>query len=329
MTHVTFTGAVLPNTDILDSLYRHGYRVVIEPNLHDTLQRARLHPSSVVILALTYESDIKHLGCLLQQQAIPWIGWNISDDASLTLAAYSTGAQAVMPAFMTAAAITRVIQIACGEPMHPPTSSNSRVSTQRVYQCGASIHLSADDVIHVLAGVVAQTMVHRDGREVLMGLSGTGQLLLGHPEDACCLLLRAHTEVIVSIQSWQDAATVPNFAERLRDRIRVLEGWSAMQAHPHLDQRIVSVLTMLAEQFGVLHPHGLLIDVRITHAQLATAVGATRSTVTRLLSDLRTRGNLMTVGSGENERYCLCRWEHTDHLQPRQALQVRVHKRIS
>jgi CRP-like cAMP-binding protein len=117
---------------------------------------------------------------------------------------------------------------------------------------------------------------------------------------------------------------MPNFAERLRDRIRVLEGWSAMQAHPHLDQRIISVLTMLAEQFGVLHAHGLLIDVRITHAQLATAVGATRSTVTRLLSDLRTRGNLTTVGRGENERYCLCRWEHTDHLQPRQALQVSV-----
>ena len=155
-----------------------------------------------------------------------------------------------------------------------------------------------------------------------MGLSGPGQLLTGHPDDACCLQLRAHSEATVVVRSWQDAATMPNFAERLRDRVRLMEGWSAMQARPHLDQRIVGILSVLAEQFGVLHPRGLLVDVRITHAQLAAAIGATRSTVTRLLTNLRTRGDLITVGAGEDERYCLCRWEQTNHVQPRRALQV-------
>jgi CRP-like cAMP-binding protein len=44
---------------------------------------------------------------------------------------------------------------------------------------------------------------------------------------------------------------------------------------------------------------------RITHAQLASAVGATRATVTRRLGALRRRGLLLSVGSGAGKRLCL------------------------
>ena len=72
-----------------------------------------------------------------------------------------------------------------------------------------------------------------------------------------------------------------------------------MQAHPYLEQRILS---LLAEQFGVPDKEGVLIGVRLTHSQIAAAVGATRSTVTRLIGDQERKGQLRVVGRGANPR---------------------------
>ena len=102
----------------------------------------------------------------------------------------------------------------------------------------------------------------------------------------------------------------------MRRRLQQLEAWAAMQARPHLDQRVLGLLSLLAEQFGRPHPQGTLIDVRITHAQLAAAAGATRTTITRTLGDLRTRGLLATVGSGEAQRLCPREPEAAHHGQP-------------
>jgi hypothetical protein len=71
---------------------------------------------------------------------------------------------------------------------------------------------------------------------------------------------------------------------------------------------------LLAEQFGRPHPQGSLVNVRLTHAQLATAVGATRGTVTRTLNDLRAREALSVVATPEGERFCLRDREPSQHL---------------
>lgn len=84
-----------------------------------------------------------------------------------------------------------------------------------------------------------------------------------------------------------------------------MEAWASMQARPNFEQRILGLLELLAEQFGQSHAEGTLIDVRITHGQLATAIGATRSTVTHKLADLREREIVTLVQTRRGERYCL------------------------
>jgi CRP-like cAMP-binding protein len=189
-------------------------------------------------------------------------------------------------------------------PTHVPTSF-PRGERIRRYPRDAIIALPADAILDVREGVVAQTVLHDDGSEVLLGLCGPGSLLVGHPEDDCCLQILAHTDVTVSIERWETAAGQPGFAARLRTRLRQMEAWSAMGARHYLDQRLLGILGLLAEQFGTPHDEGTLVDVRITHAQLAAAIGATRTTVTRLLGDLRARDLLTTSGTGPRERFCL------------------------
>jgi hypothetical protein len=110
-------------------------------------------------------------------------------------------------------------------------------------------------------------------------------------------------------------ACEPQTAGRLRVRVQLMEAWSAMQARPHLGARILGLLNLLAEQFGRRHADGMLVDVRLTHAQIAAAIGATRSTVTRLLSDLRDRVALSVISDGDRERFCLREWEPGQHTR--------------
>jgi CRP-like cAMP-binding protein len=187
----------------------------------------------------------------------------------------------------------------------PTPLSNGMVVTRRTYGRGALIPTTPDLLLQVEEGVVAQVVIHSDGAEVLLGLHGPGQLLTPHPADSCFLNLQAHTDVRLVIYSWQQALQLPDLPARLRTRLWQQEAWAAMQARPYLDERLLGVLTLLAEQFGRPDPQGLLIDVRLTHAQLATAIGATRTTVTRLLGTLRQRALLTTVGEGQEERFCL------------------------
>ncbi len=175
----------------------------------------------------------------------------------------------------------------------------------RSYARGGLLPSTPDLLLQVVEGVVAQLVIYPDGREVLLGFYGPNQLLVPHPADSCYIHFQAHTDVTLQILPWAEANRLPDLAERLRARIRQQEAWAALQARPANDERLLGMLSLLAEQFGVPTDDGTLLDLRITHQQLAGALGITRPTVTRLLNILRRRRLLSTIGSGNQERFLL------------------------
>lgn len=248
---------------------------------------------------------------------VPWLAWNPADDASRALSAYRNGAVAVLPGPVSPevllAAVERVLTY--GPSRAPvPHPRRGAPATARPCRRGAAIVLRRSEVLEVVTGVVAVSVIHDDGNEVLLGLSAPGDVVLGHGDDDCGIHLTAHTSASIVIRSWREASDDPDFADRLASRVRRLEAWCSMQAKPHLDQRLLGILRLLAEQFGVVRSNGVLVDVRIGHAQLAAAVGAHRSTVTRVLGNLRTGGQIETIGDGAGERFVLLGWSATnDH----------------
>ena len=50
--------------------------------------------------------------------------------------------------------------------------------------------------------------------------------------------------------------------------------------------RLVKVLIWLAHKFGLQTLHGIIINIRLTHQDIADIIGSTRVTVTRLLNQL-------------------------------------------
>ncbi|MEM8934596.1 MAG: hypothetical protein AAGE94_25605, partial [Acidobacteriota bacterium] len=153
----------------------------------------------------------------------PWIAWCTGDESGQGLAAaYEAGALAALPpaanADMVLAAVGRAAALA----------RRDRDSVPRVarYSVGDPIELAEDAVLGVVEGVVAQYALHEEGDEVLLGLWGPDECLLGHPDDACALELRAHVPVTVWFQPWRQARTDPEVIDALSRHLRRTEAWS-------------------------------------------------------------------------------------------------------
>ncbi|MCD1258725.1 Crp/Fnr family transcriptional regulator [Paenibacillus athensensis] len=57
--------------------------------------------------------------------------------------------------------------------------------------------------------------------------------------------------------------------------------------------RILKSIIRLSEQYGVPSKNGLLIDVKLTHQQLANIVGTVRESVTKVLQELQDEGSIV------------------------------------
>ena len=242
----------------------------------------------------------------------PWLVWDQTGDPQAVSKAYQAGARAVFPKETSLNVILETVQRTIGDLLESRKDTKPRA--QRTYRRGELILLEADAVLYVEDGILATTMIHQDGVEVLLGLSGKGQIVVAHPNDNCHIQIIAHTEAKVQIEPWDVATGQPDFLAKLRARLQQMEGWAAMQARPSLQQRVLGLLGLLSEQFGINSKQGVLIDVRMTHGQLAAAVGATRTSITRVLSEMRAQGRVSTVKKdGEDLFYLVEQPEHHSH----------------
>ena len=303
MKHILLTGDWKDRLDFLNCLVADGYMTCLLPK-HGLLTA----PFDLIIARVAGSDDLGHL----RDISAPWIAWCSQDEPALNTLAYQSGAIAVLGDGISYDVTLQMIDRLLGH-FYSRNEKPIENTLQRHYQRGDIIQIEADMVLEIIKGIVAQTMVYEDGSEVLLGLCGPKQLVIPHPADTCYIQLGSHTDAMVMIKSWAKACEDPEFAEKLRSRLQQMEAWAAMQARPHLDQRVFGILSLLAEQFGIAKPEGRLVDVRITHTQLALAVGATRATITRTLGDLRRQGLVSVIPTPDGERYCLNHWEQGDH----------------
>ncbi|MEO0801031.1 MAG: Crp/Fnr family transcriptional regulator [Cyanobacteria bacterium J06642_2] len=152
------------------------------------------------------------------------------------------------------------------------------------------ISLPPDSIGIVCRGVVQLTTLQPNGNEVLLGLIGPS-MPLGlpmtyiNPYQATAL-----TDVDMLWLSLPEIESSPTLAAGLfrHMTLRVLqaESWLALSGMRPVSERLRHLLTLLARQLG--QPTGddnaIRLSVRLTHEQLANAIGTTRVTVTRLLN---------------------------------------------
>ena len=146
-----------------------------------------------------------------------------------------------------------------------------------------------------------------DGKEVTVALLGPGDLfgeesLFDHGgrtthavvvEDA--LLCTSRADDLFALLS-RDPVLALNVAKVLSERLDDARTTMEDLAYARVGERIEHLYRKLATEQGVPVEGGVRVDVRLTHADIASLVGSTRETVSLELAKLVERGRLKHAG---------------------------------
>lgn len=191
---------------------------------------------------------------------------------------------------------------------HANQQDDFRIHLEANYRNRSLVHLPAGSTVPqlrgnywlVVRGMVRLQAITYHGDEVLLGVAGPGEPF-GDPlqavETTDAVSLCASDLLCLTTQELHGDPTLAlGMLDAVARRLRQSERLLALMALRRVEERVKGFLELLASDYGQPCAEGLRIGVRLTHHELACAVGTTRVTVTRVLGQLRDRGWLMIDG---------------------------------
>ena len=175
------------------------------------------------------------------------------------------------------------------------------------YAKGDKIPLVSQGVWQVCQGLVQLNTICQNGEEVWLGWAESSTFF-----GQWFSLLRSYEAIaLCDVQLiWFSLAEI-NASPRLSQivlpqlvrRIQQTEALLAISGQRRVEDRLQQLLMLMKQQLGQPVAGGTRIEMRITHQNLANAIGTTRVTVTRLLSKLKSEG-LITI---DRDRHIILR----------------------
>jgi CRP/FNR family transcriptional regulator, global nitrogen regulator len=162
-----------------------------------------------------------------------------------------------------------------------------------------------DQLYFLLSGAVRLYKIYGDYKEATTallkdsGVFGKLNLVEGRWQD---VFAEAVTDArVVSIQKASLERVIksnPEFALRLfsslSERLRQSDEVIESLLHREVSTRLATLLVNLAERFGEEDDADLLIDVRLTHQDLANMIASTREAVSKVMSEFQRYGVIET-----------------------------------
>jgi CRP/FNR family cyclic AMP-dependent transcriptional regulator len=207
-------------------------------------------------------------------------------------------AKNVLPPFVTALDLFRGTA-------HRDAQKISALCTDKWFSRGARIFREGEpaDAVYVLRrGMVKLSSVSDKGRETILHILKPdevfGELLLSEEQRPfTAVTLEDSLVTIISKQAFVELlSAVPtialNFIQLLSKRLTLVETGLADFGHTWSHHRLARVLVRLSEKYGEEVPQGTLINVPLTHEDLANLIGTSRETVTTQLGKFKRLGFL-------------------------------------
>jgi len=165
------------------------------------------------------------------------------------------------------------------------------------FRAGQLIPMNPQDVWIVARGVVQLSTFYPNGDEALLGLAVPSMpfgltLSLIQPYQAIAM-----SEVMLMCLNMAEIEQSPQLSQavlhQMGRRLRQTEAMLAMAGYRRVEERLRQLLTLLQAEIGQPVASGTRLSVRLTHQHLASAIGTTRVTITRLLGQLRKEQQLV------------------------------------
>ncbi|NET32160.1 MAG: Crp/Fnr family transcriptional regulator [Cyanothece sp. SIO1E1] len=137
--------------------------------------------------------------------------------------------------------------------------------------------------------------------EAFLGFIGAGQPFEIVAQSPFTLHSFAHVDqTVVMWLYWHDLDNWPHFRREVLDVFRYQHQrkllWLSTLGQRRTIDRLLGFLTLLIEEYGEPCDNGYCLPWTLTHAQIGSAIGSTRVTVTRLMGKLRQRGLICNYG---------------------------------
>ncbi len=139
--------------------------------------------------------------------------------------------------------------------------------------------------------------------EAFLGFVGAGQPFEVVAQPPFTLQSFAHVDQTTVIWLyWNDLDTWPHFQKEVLDAFRHQHQrkllWLSTLGQRRTIDRLLGFLTLLIDEHGEQCEQGYYLPFPLTHAQIGSAIGSTRVTVTRLMGKLRQGGMIQSYGEG-------------------------------
>jgi Crp-like helix-turn-helix domain len=140
--------------------------------------------------------------------------------------------------------------------------------------------------------------------KVFLGFVGAGQPLEIVAQSPFNLQVYAHVEDTTVIwMYWEELDNWPHLRREVLEIFRYQHQrkllWLCILGQKRTTDRLIGFLKLLIQEYGEASDRGYYLPYPLTHAQIASAIGATRVTITRLMGKLRQQG-IISIQEEEN-----------------------------
>lgn len=166
------------------------------------------------------------------------------------------------------------------------------------YDKNEVIPLKENGCWQIYRGILQVSQLTDNGEEILVGWAQAGSFVGLHLtlSQLDIYQAKALSDVYLRWYSTESIAANPPLGELILTqtikRLRQAESLLAIAGYKRVDERLQALLRLLAQEMGQPLDDGIRLSVRLTHQMLANAIGTTRVTITRLLGELQSQGQV-------------------------------------
>ncbi|WP_026734059.1 helix-turn-helix domain-containing protein [Fischerella sp. PCC 9605] len=161
---------------------------------------------------------------------------------------------------------------------------------------GETIPLNPQVIWYVHQGWVKLSTLCETGEEVLLGLAGEGMVFGSSITSLPTYQAVALSNVSLAAIYIAEIATSPKLSHallpKINRRLQQTESFLAISGRRRVADRLHQLLQLLEQEVGKPVVEGVLLNVRLTHEDFASACCTTRVTITRLMSKLQQQGKI-------------------------------------
>jgi CRP-like cAMP-binding protein len=164
----------------------------------------------------------------------------------------------------------------------------TRTRNRLGYERHALLPLRKDCLWKIETGIVRTLTWLEDGTALTLGLWGAGDVVgkvLSTQTNLYKIECLTPVEVMILPQDGWDEVT-----ENLLAHIQQMEELSIIRNHKTVEETLFKMLAWLAKKFGRGVDKGHILDLGLTHQDLADLLGTTRVTITRIITQLEQQG---------------------------------------